>query len=227
MKATGLVLSDRAYRTLVTPPDAFEDESRFGNDGVHTDITWVRLPSGLWVRRFDGSTSLVTVNGVASNGFFDRAFSVVGWGRLSDWSHHSFLFSAGIAATELEDTNIYYNYSWRKFVADSYIDAVGTNEVTSAGTYLNNTEWHFLGAAWDADGHVNRFILDGVDEGSDSTFNNDLSGFDRCLIGQYEYTAPTGSVWEGDIALPRIYNYALTAAQIYKHFQAERAFFGV
>ena len=45
----------------VTPPDTFEDESRFGNDGVHTDITWTKLPSGLWVRGWNATSSLITI----------------------------------------------------------------------------------------------------------------------------------------------------------------------
>lgn len=38
----------------VAPPVGWPDDSRYGNDGVDTGATWVQIPSGLWVKDFDG-----------------------------------------------------------------------------------------------------------------------------------------------------------------------------
>ena len=61
------VLDERRYTGATPPPATFEDVSRYGNDGTHTAITWVRLPSGLWVRSFNGATSVVTVGDCGEN----------------------------------------------------------------------------------------------------------------------------------------------------------------
>lgn len=61
MKSTGYALKERAYIGSVTPPDTFEDESRFGKDGTHTNVTWVKTPAGLWARRFNGVNAVVVI----------------------------------------------------------------------------------------------------------------------------------------------------------------------
>jgi len=61
MKATGSVLSERLYSGEATPPASFEDESRFANDGVHTNITLTRRPSGLWVPSYNGTSSKIAI----------------------------------------------------------------------------------------------------------------------------------------------------------------------
>ena len=50
----------------VEPPAGWADDSRYGNDGVDTAMTWVQLPSGLWVKSFDGATSIVTIGDILS-----------------------------------------------------------------------------------------------------------------------------------------------------------------
>lgn len=60
MKSTGLVLSERVFQGDVSPP-AFEDKSRFSNDGVHTDITLIKLASGLWIPSYNGTSSKIAV----------------------------------------------------------------------------------------------------------------------------------------------------------------------
>ena len=66
MKTTGCVFEGQRFRSpdTVAPPDVLPDVSRFGNDGVFTDITWERLPSGLWVMDFNGATSIITIGDI-------------------------------------------------------------------------------------------------------------------------------------------------------------------
>ncbi len=83
-KVRGLVLDPREFRGVSTPPDSLKDESRYGNDGVHTDITWVRLPSGVWARGFNGSTSVINLGDRASLTFTSGPFSFFCWFRTSN-----------------------------------------------------------------------------------------------------------------------------------------------
>ena len=63
MKTNGAILLPREYRTSGTPPDALEDTSRHGNDGVFKgagEPAWTRLSSGLWILQPDTTMSLQT-----------------------------------------------------------------------------------------------------------------------------------------------------------------------
>ena len=59
MKTKGLVLDPEASRDIEPGIVTLYDRSRFQNNGAMTDVTWVRLPSGLWVMGFNGTTSIV------------------------------------------------------------------------------------------------------------------------------------------------------------------------
>ena len=64
MKAKGLVLSERLHIGTITPPGSFEDESRSGVTGAHTDITLTRLPHKLWVPSYNGTSSKIAIGDI-------------------------------------------------------------------------------------------------------------------------------------------------------------------
>ncbi|GAI10844.1 unnamed protein product, partial [marine sediment metagenome] len=55
MKSTGIVFAEKP--SIGIEPTRLPDRSRWGNHGTYTDITDKQLPSGLWVRTFNGSSS--------------------------------------------------------------------------------------------------------------------------------------------------------------------------
>ena len=65
-QSSGLVLCEKPYTGSVTPTK-LTDRSRFGNDGVWTDVTAVQLPSGLWVSTYNGATSKIAIGDTAQN----------------------------------------------------------------------------------------------------------------------------------------------------------------
>ncbi len=212
---------DDAYSATI------RDRSGKGNNGTITGATWKRAAKGLWYPDYDGSDDLVTANGVVSSEVFGNAFTVLGWGKLSNWTGTKVLFCGGKAATDTEYTEMYYHAATNTLRSDTFNVAGGTNLVISAGIYDNDSDWHFLAMAVDADGHLNRFIIDGADIGSEDTNANDLSGFDRCYIGQLEWTAANTSVWQGGIALMRVITLELTTIQLLNIRAQERHLFGV
>lgn len=64
MKSTGLVLGEKP--SVGIEPTRLPDRSRFGNHGTYTNITDVQLPSGLWVRECNGTSSKVDVGDIAN-----------------------------------------------------------------------------------------------------------------------------------------------------------------
>jgi len=65
MKSTGRVFAEKPS-IGIEPTRLYDASRRFKNHGTHTDVTMVRLPSGLWVRSFNGSSSKVTISDAPS-----------------------------------------------------------------------------------------------------------------------------------------------------------------
>lgn len=220
MKATGLVLKERAY-IGASPPDAFEDESRWGNDGVHTDITWVKVPSGLWVRSFNGSSSLIECGKPASLNALTGNMSVEAWvnpnslgeanlGRILDKAQGvAEGFYLNLQATEAAQFKIFVGGGSKIAVSagnsvplGSWTKVVGVFNGTNVLIYTNLTLVTGSATAGPIDDHSARNLDIGNRGGTDLTF-------------------------DGLIGLLKICNYALSATQIRKRFDAERDFFGV
>ena len=124
MKSSGYVLKERAYVGGASPPDSFEDESRFGTDGTHTAITWVKLPSGLWVRSFNGSSSIVNCGDVG-------VARAIGFWLKSDSTTESILEEVDDTGITIDAGSMVYG-SWD----NCFVDAVDTDTITAA--------WHLV-----------------------------------------------------------------------------------
>ncbi len=166
-------------------------------------------PSG---RYFDGTDDKIVANTVAANSFFDAAHTLVAWVRLAGWGANITAVAGGVTALPIHYIMLSFK-SDNKFWTQTNGPG-GINEVVSASTYNNDTGWHFLAVTVDADGHISHFVVDGTDDGNDSTNDNDLSNLDKFYIGQVPYNVPNISVWNGDIGEVWVYGRELTLAEI-------------
>lgn len=225
MKSTGLVLKERAYVGGASPPDSFEDTSRHGNDGVHTDITWIQLPSGLWVRRFNGSTSQIAIAHSDSLNLGIGDFAIRAWMKNVGSTDVEALFQKRTAAnnncqiSKLGTTNILQIYVVGDVGAESYVRTAGA---------LDGDVWHFIVATVVNSTQTLKLYFDGVDDTNivgDSWDGTTLSNVGTAYIGmdvlgaRYKY--------KGDIVFFEYYKYAPSAEQIAANFQNERHWFGV
>ena len=200
------------------------DQSRYKNHGTITAGTggWVQEPSGLWVYEFDGAVSKVVSNSVTTGGVFGGAHSMLAWVKLSAWGTRRAAIGAKAVVATFSMMGIFGD---NRFFARPQQSGVGGNAVYSAATYNNDTDWHFLAAIVDADGHLNHFIVDGTDEGNNSTNNNDLSAIDTFDVGNLPLAGY--SVWSGKIGAPKIYTYELSVGQILNYYEKTKYLYGV
>lgn len=230
MKAKGCVFeASRLWSPLgaAAPPDLLSDESRFGNNGVHTDITWVQLPSGLWVRSFDGITSLIDCGADDSLDSYlkPQGFSLEAWvlansdggndnGKIfyKDWGYELWLRSETIDGCLIE----------------AMVDLVTTdaNAITSGRIKIG--VWGHIVAVYN---RLGTFRIELYLDGQLMALGTDTAGVGGLTddTGTPLYLGNDGLNYpfDGYQAFLRIHSYALSLDQINKHFEAERRFFGV
>ena len=220
-KYKGLVLDPRVYRGETTPPAVvFEDASRFGNNGTITGATWTQLPSGLWYLNFNGSNQDVDLGKAVSLSLLETL-------SIEFWAEGSLGSDAFISNLANPPTRSQYGLisstgnrlRWQSFSAagEDDFDGLGSARgqgwvhtvVTLAATDLN-------------------YYLNGVDQAIGITVTRQCTEAERgnTYLGRQGDWGGAGD-YRGNLALMRIYDYALSAADIFAHYQAERSLFGV
>lgn len=98
-KATGCVLASPFYRgEAALSTTTVRDSSRWGNDGTGANLATVRLPSGLWVYSFNGSSSVIDIGDTDRN-----VQTFVAWVYPDDNTSRSIAdFDAGTHSVELD-----------------------------------------------------------------------------------------------------------------------------
>lgn len=223
-KSIGYALKERAYIGSASPPDTFEDESRFGNNGVHTDITWVKNPAGLWVRGFNGSSSHVVIPDAPSVRFTDNLTLLI-WCYPTVDQHEGILSKYGV------------DDGWGEYAlihtATTNRARVNLNNNGSDTTFndlvFSLTRWHHLAVTYSkAAGKIYGY-LDGVKSTTEGSYATSITTTtDDLYLGLYYYTLVSGDGrFNGDLAHFGELNYALSAGKIKQMFEAERHLFGI
>ncbi len=222
-KTRGLVLEGYSPRTplgTAAPALSLPDMSRFGNNGVFTDVTWVQLPSGLWVMSCNGASSVVNLGA----GVFDtlEACTVEFWyapnAPLGATTNMLWGFFTDI------DNNWGGEYDRGNFYFYATIGGGAVVFIVSVGDAGMSFQWHHWASCFGIGGA--EFWLDGVSMGTDVSTES-VTDIAPTLVNCFGEYGNGSLYWAGYIAPPRVYNYALSADEINKHFEAERRLFGV
>lgn len=220
VKSSRIVLDVARQRGGAEPSTVtLHDHSRFDNDGAMTNVTWVQLPSGLWVMSFNGTNSKVD---------FSASLELFPNDGINDWSIDFWVY--GDSAVE-----------------GSYREIVSHNHSAPGGFYIGHTNavpagmrlggecfggftaydmpfdaWHYMCFCKRTGVGATTFHVDGVQVATGSW----VAGPDIPIfrIG-IQYVG--GEWWDGYVALLRAYTYALTPGQILQRFEATRRLFGV
>ncbi len=219
MKSTGYILKERVYVGGVSPPNTYEDESRFGNDGSISGVTWLRLPSGLWVRSFDGN-DLVNFGNVPSlSGMAELTVKV--WVKTTiAVSNNQTLFGIWDALDEPNQTFLLdiNGGTWRWAINSS------AGAIVSGGTPVINT-WHFVVGTYKTADY--RLAVDLVEVATGtSRIGNLQTTTEELLVGCAENNGYV-LFWTGQQGLLELSSYVWSPEKKASVFQAERHWFGV
>lgn len=211
----------------VAPPVGWADESRYGNDMTDgagaAAPTWVQLPSGLWVKEFDGG-DYGTCGNTASLQNITTQLSGMAWiypktgqagedcifGKLNDGGvdRRAWMFVL-IAAGNLA----------------SYISSDGTHgnsDALVAPAPLVKDMWHFVAFSYTP---TYRFLFaDGAVVAEDAPTVNSLyiNTVDDFIVGD---TANFTRMFLGYIGLPRVCIAPMNGDQLNEKYASERHWF--
>jgi len=219
MKTTGSVFD--AERSIDVEPDELYDRSRYGH--VCTSLTpgsepaWVQLPSGLWVMDFDGDNDYVDLGNDVS--LYPLEMSAGIW-----------IWTEGIQPKGSSSPFYCGTRPWMFLVDGSGENITARVETTPTGglyptpdyTPLPYNQWNLIFFTWKRP--TLNFYLNAVLEATGA--RDEPLTFARIgvKLGQQANDATS---FKGKEALPRVWNYALTAGQIKNLFESERHLFGV
>ena len=192
------------------------DISPYGNTGEITGATWVKTPGGLWCLSFDGIDDCVDCGN-------DESLNITGSIALELWIKTSTGGSKRVLSKmDAAGTKWAYDLQVDYFT----VSANGTNTCERfVGTSPADSVWHHLVAVFvpsrSLDIYVDGKLCNGSLTGSipASLQSNDAI----CYLGR----RTGGDYFTGCLALPCIYNRALTALEIRNHFNRGKHMFGV
>jgi hypothetical protein len=225
MKYSALMLDSRPSLDVEPSATLLLDSSRRHANGTFVGSgkpDWIRLPSGLWVMRFNGSDASISFTDSA---YFDSIL-------IGSFSFCSWLNFPQLSATSMSIFRKRSGANGYAFYHDSsaYISLVTGNgsasAFTAATTALKAGIWQFWLITLIKISPFYAYIYcNGVDVTSSHGAHASIAIPNLALyLGS---TQGSASFFRGDMALPRIWNRALSTTEILAIFNNERAWFGV
>jgi len=189
--------------------DVAYDSSGYGNDGTIYGATWVAGKIG-GALSFDGDDDYIFVSNSASLNEMSDDITLSAWVKFNT-------IGSGVNSRILSKDN--GGNDWQLRLTDNkatfQINAGGWNSV-SGSTALEPGTWYHLTGVYD--GSYIRIYVNGVEDGKVSETDPFSGTTDNLYIGRNEY--PIGEYVDGIIDEIKVYNRALTPAEIWQNYQA-------
>lgn len=195
--------------------DRILDNSPYGNHGTITGATWARLPSGLWVNNFDGTDDKIDCGKANQLANIQLPVTLMCWIQSNVYETN---YAMLITKSNKVELRMGGNTKAIRFVIND--DESGANSPVSSAL-VNGKTYLVCGVHT---GALMSLFINGasVDSKVHSTAIGDNSATNLIIGGR-----SASFFWVGQIALPRIFNRALSATEISKIWNNERWLFGV
>ena len=145
------------------------------------------------------------------------------WVKTNATTQSGFWFEKGQVNTQYSLFQEGAVIQWRQYFSTG---PALTNLSTTTATYMNTSSWYQVVGTYASGSR--RLYINGVLVNSDSqtgTINTDTSGMS---IGAYGgYSGAKSYYYNGNLSLCRVYNRALTAAEVLQNFNASRGRYGI
>lgn len=200
------------------------DRSHYGNVGTIVGAAWQRLPSGLWCLNFDGNDDYVDCGNAASLTNISGQLTFMAWIKAStSWINYKSL----VGKWESGDL------AW---IVHQCNGGLLRFAVSADGTTNNWSRWDTPTGEFALDTYYQIAVTFLAGEGYVYKNGTDL-GITPVVVGTVDHIHTASSAtkigshqtcyFKGVIALPRVYNRALSALEIQNHFNDEKHLFGV
>lgn len=207
--------------------DTFTDRTPWGNSGanngadvdvdhstfVAANSDYVRIPNSVSLSPTNAMTVMCWVKGAAQNNKYFISHLDLGVSQIA----------FGLASS----TSSFYN-KLKVFISDDGTANTGHKKFYNSSIIVFNNSWHLLGFTFDA-GTLKLFIDDAEDTNPTKAFDDAITTIHNStadiMVGCYlNLDTPAGLI-NGDIARPRIWNRALTAAEWALAFDQEKGLY--
>jgi len=193
------------------------DATAYGNDGTITGAAWAQLSSGLWHLDFDGTNDYVDCGSDAS--LYPDRITLEAWVQFKTvGSVYKMVFSCDDVGNRNYAFSLWNNDKLRFYIYDSNVE----HSISSTSTPSQDT-WMQMVATYDG-AHLRIYTNGALDCTPAAYAGNIDSDSEPVKLGE---RGDGGLDLDGYIALPRIYNRALSAEEIENHFNQEKHLFGV
>ncbi len=222
MLSRGCVLNMAPYRGVVSPSTVtWHDASRYHNDGTLTNVTWTRLPSGLWVAGFNGTTSFINV---ADNGGLNitaRPLTIAVWVKPASDAVTCYFFCRNTDAI----ANIQYAVLW-DLTAPLMVNCrlEGVTRASSGSNSVPVSSWTLCGFTWSAAGVPQCYVNGAASGSAGASFTSTLTSRANINVG---CRATATSFFKGDMWGWRILPVEWSVADWSRTFSSERRLFGI
>jgi fibronectin type 3 domain-containing protein len=186
------------------------DNSGNGNNGIIAGPSWVNSKEGLGkALEFGGMNGYVSLPNSSSLDITNPPLSIFAWIKVKEGADTGWIVAKNYSSA----SNIQYGMFWR--TGDNKIEVYlqGGSRVSSPSNSVLAGNWYFVGFTWD--GQYVRLFINGV-QSATGTYTGTLSSQPYLRIGRRETSAYP---FKGIIDEVRIYNRALTSAEILNLFQ--------
>ena len=193
------------------------DRSPYGNQGDITGATWVRLPSGLWCLSFDDTDDYVDC-GSSAGLRFTTSFSVMAWAK---W------------ASDVTSTTIIGSYRGGVSGYDLYVDSGDILKwaveglTPSSGAIVASPSlnvWYHIGFTYNSTSNELHSFSNGVRIANTAVSGTPVVATTNLFIGRYGNSLI--EIMDGLIALPKIFNTAISDFAFINHYNREKHLLG-
>ena len=149
--------------------------------------------------------------------------SVEVWVKTNSTNQSGFWFEKGQVNTQYSLFQEGTLIQWRQ----NFSSGQGlTNLSTTTATYMNTTNWYQVVGTFTSG--TRRLYINGVQVNSDSQSGTIATNTNGMSIGVYGgFNGTRGYYYNGNIAIVKVYNRELTAAEVLQNYNVERSRFGL
>ena len=224
MKSRGIALELETCVGIAPDTSVSYDLSRYKNNGTLANITWSKLASGLYVRNFNGSSSLQTIaSGTSLNFTATQDFTIYSWVNLtSQAGYHTIMDKQGYRDALEPGWALKYNDAGPTV---DFHGADGVDLFSSTMTKsLHDGDWHFVAGKADRSGNatVQVDLVDGTPASMAAI--GDITIALSVMIGRRNSAA--GHWTLGQIGQQGIFRYLLTDDELNNIYQKTRFLYG-
>jgi len=143
------------------------------------------------------------------------------WVKTNTTYQLGFWFEKGNVNTQYSLFQEQDGIQWRQNIGGTY-----TSLTTTTATYMNTSNWYQVVGTYTSGSR--RLYINGVQVNSDTQSGTIATNSGGMSIGVFGgYSGARGYYYDGNLAVCRVYNRALTASEISQNFNATKSRFGL